>query len=147
VTAANLRSAFGEYAEGDPKAGFLIMPFDRNLAWIRDVVVAAGLKEGVKIKRADDISRPGVVLDQVHEAIDTADVVVAVCAGNNPNVFYELGYASRKHSPILIAETDDDLPFNIRHFRTELYGGRSANEEVQTLQTRVRRALRAACGR
>jgi hypothetical protein len=138
------RSLFGQYAEGDPKVGFLIMPFDRDLTWIRDAVVAAGVEEGFKIERGDDICRPGVVLDQIFTAIDAAHVVVAVCTGKDPNVFFELGYASRKHSPILIAESDDNLPFDIRHFRTVLYGGRSANQEALTLLTQVRRTLRAA---
>lgn len=136
------RSVFGQYA--DLKAGFLIMPLDHDLTWIRDLVVAAGVEEGITIERGDDIFRPGVVHDQVLEAIDAADVVVAVCASKNPNVFFELGYALRWHSPILIAESGDELPFDIRHFRTVLYGGKSDNEGTSTLLIRVRRALRAA---
>lgn len=126
-----------------PKRGFLIMPFKPDLEWIRDEVVAAGLDEGVEIDRADDIFERGVILDQILSAIDRADVVVAVCTDRNPNVFFEMGYAWRHHKPILIAEDTHDLPFDIQHFRTELYGRTNADQHRRTLRSRVRKAIRA----
>ena len=126
-----------------PKRGFLIMPFRPELEWIRDEVIAAGLDEGVEIDRGDDIFERGVILDQIFETIDEADVVVAVCTGKNANVFFEMGYAWRHHKPILIADNTDDLPFDIRHFRTEMYGGTSADQHRRTLRARVRKAIRA----
>jgi hypothetical protein len=126
-----------------PKRGFLIMPFKPDLEWIRDEVVAAGLDEGVEIDRADNIFDRGVVLDQIFRAIDEADVIVAVCTGRNPNVFFEMGYAWRNHNPILIADDTNDLPFDIQHYRTELYGRTGADQHRLTLRPRVRKAIKA----
>lgn len=130
-------------SEQPPKRGFLIMPFKSEFEWIKDDVIAAGLDVGVEIDRADDIFSPGVILDQIFAAIDGAHVVVAVCTGRNANVFFELGFAWRHHDPILIAESTDDLPFDIQHFRAVMYGGPAADQHPRTLRARVRRALRA----
>ena len=128
---------------GAQKRGFLIMPFHPALEWIKDDVVAAGLDVGVEIDRADDIFDRGVILDQIFRAIDEADVVVAVCTGRNPNVFFEMGYAWRHHKPILIAHDTEDLPFDVQHFRTELYGREGADQHRKTLRPRVRKAIQA----
>ncbi|MGN9915755.1 hypothetical protein [Micromonospora palomenae] len=126
------------------KRGFLIMPFSGDLEWVREEIVAAGLRAGVDFERADDIFTPGVILDQILKAIDDADAIVAVCTGKNPNVFFELGYAIQRHSPILVAEDTDDLPFDIRHLRTELYGRAEPGGHKKTLQARLVKAITAA---
>jgi len=77
------------------KRGFLIMPFDTKFDWLRDDILAAGRSLNIVIERADDIFAPGVLLDQVLDAIDQAAVVVGICTGKNANVFFELGYAWR----------------------------------------------------
>jgi len=73
------------------KRGFLIMPFDTKFDWLRDDILAAGRSLNIVIERADDIFAPGVLLDQVLDAIDQAAVVVGICTGKNANVFFELG--------------------------------------------------------
>lgn len=85
----------------------------------------------MKLRRADDIFAAGIIIDQIREAIEHADVVVAVCTGRNPNVFYELGLTHEKgHHPILIAASSADLPFDIAHRRAHLYAGsETAREE------------------
>jgi len=45
-------------------------------------------------------------------------VLLADLTGKNPNVFYELGLAHALAKPvILIAETLDDIPFDLRALR------------------------------
>jgi hypothetical protein len=124
-----------------PKRGFLIMPFDPAFDWLRAIVVNASVSKGVDTRRSDDIFSPGVVLDQIMADIDSADVVVAVCTGRNPNVFFELGYAWKSHAPILIAKDRDDIPFDISSMRVEFYGTPGSNFE--TLQTRLEAAIGA----
>lgn len=125
------------------KRAFLIMPFEEELDWLHREIVEAGAIEGVDVRRADSIFSPGVILEQVFEAIDEADAIIAVCTGKNANVFFELGYAWHKHRPILVAETSGDLPFDVAHYRTELYG--ATNDAVRsTFTTRLRAAIRAA---
>ncbi len=50
-----------------------------------------------------------------------ADAVIAVCTVRNANVFYELGLADQIHKPILVAAEAQDLPFDVTHFRAQLY--------------------------
>ena len=72
--------------------------------------------------RADDMSTPGYITQQVIDFIDRTDVIVAVCTDQNANVFFELGYAWRDHDPILVAHDRNDLPFNVGGYRAVMYG-------------------------
>lgn len=122
----------------DAKRGFLLMPFDGTLAWLHQAIRRAGARAGVRMERADDISSPGVVLEQIFRAIDEADVVVSVCTSRNPNVFFEMGYAWRDHNVILVAAGGDDLAFDVQHYRTVLYGGRDPGEDRASFEERLR---------
>jgi hypothetical protein len=126
------------------RRGFLIMPFDTNLDWLRDDIIAAGRSLDVAIDRADDIFAPGVLLDQILDAIDQAAVVVGICTGRNANVFFELGYAWRSHSPVLLAETSSDLPFDVAHYRTLIYGAPTPALDREELQSKLARMMEAA---
>jgi hypothetical protein len=125
-----------------PRA-FVLMPFRADLAWLHEEIKAAGDAVGLNVQRADDIAVPGVVIDQVKEAVEEARVVVAVCTGQNANVFFEMGMAWRDHRPILVAATTDDLPFDIRHFRVLLYGNTKPGEDRASLQQRFVDAMKA----
>lgn len=125
----------------EAKRGFVLMPFDLALGWLHTVIRLSGAKAGVRMKRADDISSPGVLLDQITDAIDEADVVVAVCTGRNPNVFFEMGYAWRDHNVILVAADSSDLSFDVRHYRTVLYAGGNAGEDKASFESRLRQAI------
>ena len=130
--------------EGPTRRGFLLMPFCQDLDWLREEIVSAGLEANVEIERADDISLPGVIIDQVFDSIHNADVVVAVCTGRNANVFFELGFAWHTHKAVLVAETDKDLPFDVQHLRTEFYGGLDLGQSRETLRERLRRSINAS---
>ena len=120
------------------------MPFCDDLDWLRDEIVKAGSDTNVTVQRADDISLPGVVLDQVLEAIRQADVVIAVCTGRNANVFFELGYAWHTHNSVLVASSDEDLPFDVSHLRTEFYGKPGSGQDRATIRQRLTRAIQAS---
>lgn len=128
----------------EKKSGFLIMPFARDLDWVHEACVNAGVAENVSVVRADSIFESGSIIEQILEGIDRADVVLAVCTGKNANVFFELGYAWRNSSPILIAASTSDLPFDIASFRTVMYGGDGPENSADTFPFRLRRAIRAA---
>lgn len=131
-------------AAGERAQAFLIMPFDNDLDWLREVIIEAALEENVDTTRADNIFSPGAILQQILENIDNADIIFAVCTGKNANVFFELGYAWLHHKPILIAEDTKDLPFDIAAFRAELYGREQHGADRHSLNLRLRRAIRAS---
>ena len=126
------------------KRGFIIMPFLKDLDWLRHEIISASFDQGVAAKRGDDVFSPGTVLEQILRDIDSADVILVVCTGMNANVFFELGYAWREHTPILIADKAESLPFNIKHLRTVLYDGDTAETSRSTLRWRLSQAIEAS---
>jgi hypothetical protein len=120
------RSVRREPAE---RVAFLLMPFDESFDQLKKSIIEAGQSVGVRIKRADDIFSGGIILDQIEEEIRAAAAIIAVCTGQNANVFYELGIARQWHDkPILLAAKKDDLPFDVRHYRAILYEAKDMNE-------------------
>ena len=48
--------------------------------------------------------------------------MICDCSGRNPNVFYEAGIAhTLGREVILIAQSDHDIPFDLRHLRYVRY--------------------------
>lgn len=131
------------YAGQRRPRGFLLMPFASDLDWLHRFVVDVGAEAGVMINRADDISKPGAIVDQILESIDEADVVVAVATHQNANVFYELGYAERDHDAILLSESPHDLPFDIKGRRTIFYGDGYPGTNRAVLSEQLKGAIRA----
>ena len=120
---------------------FVIMPFDKAFddlygGAIRPVLQA----EGYDALRLDETPAREPVLVGIRAAIETADLVVAVLTGKNPNVFFELGFtlASRKAS-ILLAHSGDDIPCFLQHLPQVLYWG-----DVETARAGLASALSAA---
>ena len=95
------------------------MPFVPDLRPVYDdhlKAVAGQLK--MSIARADDFFTSGHIVEEIWTAILLAQIVVADCTGRNPNVFYEIGLAHAVGKPvILIAQNEDDVPFDLRHRR------------------------------
>jgi hypothetical protein len=119
------------------------MPFDNSLEWLRTLIVQAGDSVDVHVERADDIFRAGIVIEQIKERIRAADVILAVCTGQNPNVFFELGIADQWHWPIILAEEANDLPFDIRHYRAIIYGGPGRAMLSKAVEAAIEETLRS----
>jgi len=72
--------------------------------------------------RADDLYRPSTIVHDIWAYTRRAKLLVADLTGKNPNVFYELGLAHALGKPaILIAESMDDIPFDLRALRVIVY--------------------------
>ena len=95
-------------------------PYD---ALYRDVVQPVSKKAGFYAVRADDIFRPGVILQDIIQGIVGSDVILAEITPVNANVFYELGYAHALNKPtILLANREtEELPFDISGYRVIFY--------------------------
>ena len=124
-------------AGGRPSV-FLLMPFDAEFDWLHQLIAEAGESAGTSVERADNIFGAGIVIEQIKGRIATADVIVAVCTGQNPNVFYELGIADERHWPVLLAEDATDLPFDVMHYRALICG----TWDHERLRRSVRNAIR-----
>lgn len=103
---------------------FVLMPFDKAF----DDIYKIGTKEtanslGILAERVDEqIFREGI-LERIYRQIELADLIVADMTGQNPNVFYEVGYAHAKGKLcILLTQNADDIPFDLKHHRHIVYG-------------------------
>lgn len=97
--------------------------YEKAVEILEKVIEPACRAVGLRAIRADDITVPGEINDQVIRKLRDSDVVIADLTDANPNVMYELGL---RHSiaavTIPIAERrDDGLPFDVRMTRTVLF--------------------------
>lgn len=83
-------------------------------------IVEPALEEfGLKLVRADQIGKPGMITGQVIEHTVRARLVIADLSFQNPNVFYELCLRHVCRLPIVqIIRKKDDIPFDLEQFRT-----------------------------
>jgi hypothetical protein len=102
---------------------FVVMQFgDPYDSLYSEVIKPIVIEKGFHVYRADEVYRPGVILQDITSGIIEAEVIIAEITPPNPNVFYELGYSHAVgKSTILLAEHGKDLPFDIRGFRCIFY--------------------------
>ena len=102
---------------------FVIMPFDTEFNSVYQDIIKATLEaENHSVKRADDASTHQNILKGVIQDISDADLVIADLTTQNANVFYELGIAHSLRTPtIQIAQSMDDVPFDLRSYRVITY--------------------------
>jgi hypothetical protein len=115
-----------ERPKGKPKTKstcFTIMPFgDWFDDYYQDLYCPAIHAAGLEPKRADDLYRPSTIINDIWSYTQSAKLILADLTGKNPNVFYELGLAHALAKPaILIAESIDDVPFDLRSLRILTY--------------------------
>jgi hypothetical protein len=105
---------------------FVIMPFDTEFETLyRNVIIPALENSGYLVTRADSSLNQQNILRDVVRGISEADLVIAELTTNNPNVMYELGLAHGLNIPtVMIAQNIDDVPFDLRSYRIQVYSTR-----------------------
>src|SRR5258706_8606530 len=122
---------------------FVIQPFGKGFEAVYAVIREAVHSIGGEVQRADEIAKPGNIIEQVYAALEGADVIIADVSLSNPNVLYELGFAHAAGKPcILIAQDVDHLPFDIATVRTIIYDLKS-KPGLRILHNNLKRALHA----
>lgn len=103
---------------------FVLMPFDKAF----DDIYNLGIKDtattlGILAERVDEQIFSEGILERIYRQIELADLIVADMTGQNPNVFYEVGYAHAKGKLcILLTQRAEDIPFDLKHHRHIVYG-------------------------
>jgi hypothetical protein len=100
---------------------FVIQPFDsgkfdkRFTDVYKPAIEAAGL-EAYRVDRDPGVDVP---IDAIEEGIRSATMCLADIATDNPNVWYELGFAFASGRPVVMVcsqeRTDKKYPFDIQH--------------------------------
>jgi hypothetical protein len=128
----------------EPTLASAMMPFEADFTPVYDSIRQAADSAGLRCRRADDIWENAAIIQDVVALIDRSRVVVCDCSGRNPNVFYEVGIAhTLGREVILITQSEQDIPFDLRHLRYIRYlnnaEGRAALTEA--LQVRMQTIL------
>lgn len=116
---------------------FIITQFGGDYDILYDEVIKPVCEELDYIPiRGDEVTSCSLILNDIINSIRSSAVTIADITPDNPNVFYEVGYAHALNKPtILLCEKTirDRLPFDVSGFRTIFYdnsiGGKRKVEE------------------
>jgi hypothetical protein len=102
---------------------FVAMQFGEPYDTIyRTVIRPKAQALGFEVSRIDEVSKPGIIFQDIQRKIEDAKVVIAEITAPNQNVYYEVGYAHALNKPtILLAQRGRELPFDIRSYRVIFY--------------------------
>src|SRR5688572_22483250 len=119
------------------KVCFMIMPFNRILNPVYQVVSQALKEQGWTVLRADEIVRPRRITDAIFQATLMSDLIVADLTGSNPNVFYELGLAHATGCDVIMLTQERKIPFDVTTESTIFY--KPHNKGLRELDQQLRR--------
>jgi hypothetical protein len=122
---------------------FTVMPFGGWFdSYYESVYVPAILNAGLQPCRADDLYRPSTIINDIWSYAQSAKIILADLSGKNANVFYELGLAHALAKPaILITESMDDVPFDLRALRVLVYN-KNEPKWGEILQEKITSSIR-----
>jgi len=102
---------------------FVMMPFSAPYRGYYDVTFNPAVESaGLRAVRADDITTPGIIVNQIWTAIRSAAVCLAELTTSNVNVMYELGLAHALGKPVIqVVQDMNSIPFDLRHLRHVVY--------------------------
>jgi hypothetical protein len=102
------------------------MPFDPAFDDVYQTAIKPTAEAcGVLAERVDEQVYTETILERIYRQIEQADFIIADMTGQNPNVFYEVGYAhAKKKLTTLITKDASDIPFDLKHHRHIVYGSK-----------------------
>lgn len=103
---------------------FVVMQFSEEFNSLYNNVIKPICKEfDLEAVRADDEHTNGLIIHDILRSIQESYVILADITPDNPNVFYEVGYAHALNKPVILLRDNkkDKLPFDLSGFRTLFY--------------------------
>ena len=130
----------------EPELGakvFVITPFADKMCSVYEKHIKSVCEElGYSCMRGDEVDRFDVVIHDVWNLINNAEIIICDCTGKNPNVFYELGIAHAVGKRVIcITQNEEDIPFDIRQFRYLVY--RNTPKGLMEFERSLKRILEA----
>jgi hypothetical protein len=106
-----------------PACVFVAMPLAAEFRTLyEEGIRPAAQSVGATLSRANEFLTSSHVMQDIWGALCGAEVVISVCTGQNPNVFYETGVAHVLGKPVLLLTASaSDVPFDLRHWRFIIY--------------------------
>ncbi len=115
---------------------FVLMPFEVAFDSVYEAIKAGAENAHMQCERADAVRDNQAVIEKIKKSIQRAGLIVADMTDDNPNVFYEIGYAHGLGKEcLLITQTpSEDAPFDLRHLEHIKY---STDQQGLTTLTRA----------
>lgn len=112
---------------------FVIQPFDSKFDKRYDDIFRPALeKADLNAYRVDRDPSVEVPIDAIEESIRNATICLADITTDNPNVWYELGYAFAADRSVILVCSDErtkgKFPFDIQHRTVIQYGSESSSD-------------------
>ena len=111
---------------------FVIQPFDKKFVKRYDDVYKPALTDaGLEPYRVDQDPSTEKLIDSIEEQIASATICLADITTDNPNVWYELGYAFAVGRSVIMVcsnERDGKYPFDIQHRTVIQYASESRSD-------------------
>lgn len=127
---------------------FVIQPFDNGGKFdrrYRETFKPALERAGLETYRVDEDPAVEVPIDEIEGKVAEAAICLADISNDNPNVWYELGFAfALKKKVVLICsdERDGNFPFDIRHRQVISYETKSSSD-YEALAQRIEKKATA----
>lgn len=128
---------------------FVIQPFDkgrfdkRYADTFKPAIIAAGLEP----YRVDEDATADIPIESIEQKIRSAQVCLADITLDNPNVWYELGFAFASGKPVVMVcsseRLSDRYPFDIQHRNIIRYQNESASD-FTALKVQITARLKAS---
>lgn len=132
-----------------PRTCFVIMPFsktascsEKEWAFIFEKVLKPSIEgAGLDYICRRSVATRGNIVGAILQDLNDSHVVLADLTDRNANVFYELGVRhTLKDRSILIAQKQDDIPFDLQAYAYHVYDWRTS-EGIKALADRMKQLL------
>lgn len=111
---------------------FCVMKFEKDFDDLyKDVIKPQCDELGLQAVRADEYYTSSPIIQDIINEINEASIIICDVTMDNPNVFYELGYAHALQKPIILLADKakrEHLPFDISGYRTIFYSNTIAGK-------------------
>lgn len=127
---------------------FVIQPFDNGGPYDKrynDVLAPAITTAGLESYRVDEDPSVAVPIDDIEKGTRDSEICLADITTDNPNVWYEVGFAFANNKPIVLvcaSKRPTDPPFDIHH-RTITFYSQDSPSDFNKLKTEVSARLEA----
>ena len=140
VVSPSLVEISGFAAEIERPKAFIVMQFSSPYNEVYSHIIKEVCDRDefqIEAFRGDEIYGPGIIIKDVTDQIAKSQVVIADISPDNPNVYFEVGYALALGKPIILLaqrrKPSEPLPFDLSAFRVLFYedtiGGKPKLEE------------------
>ena len=130
-----------------PQSVFVMMPFSTGFDDVYETIKdsIASVDESLKVIRLDEIRAAGSITEDLVEELRKSTLCIADVTDANPNVMWEVGFATALRKPLIaIKQESDGLPFDIKDVRSLFYSRTSLSK---TLRDPLAKTLKATLER